>query len=96
MSTTTATGAESDRTGTSHSQPETGGDYDCTETAPGRTSIATDHCALACWVILGSSPMVEGIPAFFAAGKYGVGLIAAMAVVFAISMIAVYVLPCVY
>jgi hypothetical protein len=30
-------------------------------------------------VILGSSPMVEGIPAFFAAGRYGVGLIIAMA-----------------
>ena len=33
-------------------------------------------------LILGSSPMAEGIPAFFAAGKYGVGLIAIMAVVF--------------
>ena len=31
-------------------------------------------------LILGSSPMVEGIPAFFAAGKYGVGVIGAMAV----------------
>src|SRR5260370_42692419 len=40
--------------------------------------------------------MVEGIPAFFAAGKYGVGLIAVMAVVFAISTIATYVLLCVY
>jgi len=29
-------------------------------------------------LILGSSPMVEGIPAFFAAGKYGPGLIAVM------------------
>jgi len=47
-------------------------------------------------LILGSSPMVEGIPAFFAAGKYGVGLIAVMAVVFAISTIATYVLLCVY
>ena len=28
-------------------------------------------------LILGSSPMVEGIPAFFAAGKYGIGLIVA-------------------
>ncbi len=36
-------------------------------------------------LILGSSPMVEGIPAFFAAGKYGFGLVALMAVVFAIS-----------
>ncbi len=47
-------------------------------------------------LILGSSPMVEGIPAFFAAGKYGIGLIALMAVVFALSTIATYVLLCVY
>jgi hypothetical protein len=47
-------------------------------------------------LILGSSPMVEGIPAFFAAGKYGLGLIAAMALVFALSTIATYVLLCVY
>lgn len=47
-------------------------------------------------LILGSSPMVEGIPAFFAAGKYGFGLIAAMAVVFGTSTIATYVLLCVY
>jgi hypothetical protein len=36
------------------------------------------------------------VPAFFAAGKYGVGLLAVMAVVFAISTIATYVLLCVY
>ncbi|HLZ66176.1 MAG TPA: hypothetical protein VKQ29_08085 [Aliidongia sp.] len=47
-------------------------------------------------LILGSSPMVEGIPAFFAAGKYGVGLIIVMAIVFALSTIATYVLLCVY
>jgi hypothetical protein len=47
-------------------------------------------------LILGSSPMVEGIPAFFAAGEYGVGLIAIMSIVFAISTIATYVLLCVY
>jgi ABC-type nickel/cobalt efflux system permease component RcnA len=47
-------------------------------------------------LILGSSPMVEGIPAFFAAGQYGIGLIIAMAIVFAISTIATYVLLCVY
>ena len=46
-------------------------------------------------LILGSSPMVEGIPAFFAAGKYGFGLIAAMAVAFALSTIATYVVLCV-
>jgi ABC-type nickel/cobalt efflux system permease component RcnA len=47
-------------------------------------------------LILGSSPMVEGIPAFFAAGRYGAGLIAVMAVIFALSTIATYVVLCVY
>jgi hypothetical protein len=46
-------------------------------------------------LILGSSPMVEGIPAFFAAGKYGIGVIAAMAAGFALATIATYVLLCV-
>ncbi|MBS0598848.1 MAG: hypothetical protein JSR92_16355 [Proteobacteria bacterium] len=46
-------------------------------------------------LILGSSPMVEGIPAFFAASKYGVGLIIAMSLVFAASTIATYVALCV-
>jgi hypothetical protein len=39
--------------------------------------------------------MIEGIPAFFAAGKYGVGFIMVMSMVFAISTIATYVLLCV-
>jgi hypothetical protein len=47
-------------------------------------------------LIPGSSPMVEGIPAFFAAGKYGPGLIVVMALVVAISTIATYMLLCVY
>jgi hypothetical protein len=47
-------------------------------------------------LILGSSPMVEGIPAFFAAGEYGFGAISAMAVVFALSTIVTYVVLCVY
>lgn len=47
-------------------------------------------------LILGSSPMVEGIPTFFAAGKYGPGLIVTMAVCFAISTIATYVAVTVY
>src|ERR1700720_2680450 len=47
-------------------------------------------------LILGSSPMVEGIPAFFAAGKYGLSLILIMAVVFALSTILTYVLLCVF
>ena len=47
-------------------------------------------------LIVGSSPMVEGIPAFFAASKYGVGLIILMSLVFAATTIATYVLLCVY
>jgi ABC-type nickel/cobalt efflux system permease component RcnA len=47
-------------------------------------------------LILGSSPMVEGIPAFFAAAKYGVGLILIMSAVFAITTTATYVVLCVY
>jgi ABC-type nickel/cobalt efflux system permease component RcnA len=46
-------------------------------------------------LILGSSPMIEGIPAFFAAVKYGAALLAVMAVVFAVSTIATYVVLCV-
>jgi hypothetical protein len=46
-------------------------------------------------LILGSSPMVEGVPAFFAAGRYGAALIAAMAAAFAASTIATYVALCV-
>jgi hypothetical protein len=38
----------------------------------------------------------DGIPAFFAAGKYGVGVISAMAIVFALSTIVTYVVLCVY
>jgi len=47
-------------------------------------------------VILGSSPMIEGIPAFFAAAKLDVGLIILMSVLFALSTIATYVALCVY
>lgn len=46
-------------------------------------------------LILGSSPMVEGIPAFFAASRYGIVVIATMSIVFAISTIATYVVLCV-
>jgi ABC-type nickel/cobalt efflux system permease component RcnA len=47
-------------------------------------------------LILGSSPMVEGLPAFFAAAKYGAALISLMAAVFALSTIATYAALCVY
>lgn len=46
-------------------------------------------------LILGSSPMVEGIPAFFAAARFGPGLLAAMGACFAISTIATYITLCV-
>jgi putative Mn2+ efflux pump MntP len=42
-------------------------------------------------LILGSSPMVEGLPAFFAAGKYGSATLAAMSVVFSAATIVTYV-----
>lgn len=47
-------------------------------------------------LILGSSPMVEGIPAFFAAAKYGARLLATMAAVFALSTIVTYIVLCVW
>lgn len=50
--------------------------------AAGRTALL---------LILGSSPMVEGIPAFFAASPYGVPLLGTMAGVFAASTIVTYV-----
>lgn len=42
-------------------------------------------------LILGSSPMVEGIPAFFAAAKYGAPLLAVMSLAFACATIGTYV-----
>jgi ABC-type nickel/cobalt efflux system permease component RcnA len=62
---------------------------------PAHTHKHKTNARTALLLILGSSPMVEGIPAFFAAGKYGVGLILAMSAVFAASTIATYVLLCV-
>jgi hypothetical protein len=62
--------------------------------AAARKSGASSRMALL--LILGSSPMVEGIPAFFAAGKYGPTVIFVMAVVFALSTIVTYVVLCVY
>jgi ABC-type nickel/cobalt efflux system permease component RcnA len=45
-------------------------------------------------LILGSSPMIEGIPAFFAASKYGVWQLAIMALVFAAATIGTYIAMC--
>jgi hypothetical protein len=42
-------------------------------------------------LILGSSPMIEGLPLFFAASTAGPALIAVMALVFALATIATYV-----
>jgi ABC-type nickel/cobalt efflux system permease component RcnA len=46
-------------------------------------------------LILGSSPMIEGIPAFLAASTHGAALLATMAVVFAAATITTYVATCV-
>lgn len=51
---------------------------------------------MALLLILGSSPMLEGIPAFFAAGRYGIGFMTLMATVLAVSTIATYVVLCVF
>jgi nickel/cobalt transporter (NicO) family protein len=45
-------------------------------------------------LILGSSPMVEGIPLFFAASRWGAGLIVLMAALFAGATIATYAALC--
>jgi ABC-type nickel/cobalt efflux system permease component RcnA len=51
---------------------------------------------MALLLILGSSPMIEGIPAFFAAAKFGIALILVMSLFFALSTIATYIIICVY
>lgn len=66
----------------------------------GHTHNHEDHTAAkgqrtALLLIVGSSPMIEGLPAFFAAGKYGIGLILVMSLVFAAATIATYVALCV-
>jgi hypothetical protein len=72
------------------------------EIAPGTEAAPPFHqhkhkisARTALLLILGSSPMVEGIPAFFAAGRYGIWLILLMAIVFAVSTIATYMVLCV-
>ena len=42
-------------------------------------------------LILGSSPMIEGLPAFFAAATYGASLLIAMALLFGLATIVTYV-----
>lgn len=55
------------------------------------TQDAKAGSRMALLLILGSSPMIEGIPAFFAAGQYGLGLLIIMALVFAAATIATYI-----
>jgi ABC-type nickel/cobalt efflux system permease component RcnA len=76
-----------------HDHAHAGDEREPHDAAPAVTAKRSTRTALL--LILGSSPMIEGIPAFFAAVKYGPALIAAMAVVFAISTIATYVVLCV-
>jgi len=64
--------------------------------ASGAARLAKPNARMALLLILGSSPMIEGIPAFFAASKFGFGLIALMSVLFAASTIATYMVLCVY
>lgn len=45
-------------------------------------------------LILGSSPMIEGIPAFFAASRFGLAQLAAMAAVFTLATTVTYVALC--
>jgi hypothetical protein len=69
-----------------HSHAMHGNDHGDGERSKSRTALL---------LILGSSPMVEGIPAFFAASQYGAGLVVLMALVFGATTIATYVLLCV-
>ncbi|SRR6266536_2466058 len=62
----------------------------------GQASAHRKNGRTALMLILGSSPMVEGIPAFFAAGKYGLSLIVIMSLVFGVSTILTYVFLCVF
>ena len=71
-----------------HGHPHAHGDETPSEKREGSSRTAL-------LLILGSSPMVEGIPAFFAAGRYGAPLLSVMAVVFGLSTILTYVVLCV-
>ncbi len=80
-----------------HHGPEDDHDHEHdVDIAGGAARLAKPNARMALLLILGSSPMVEGIPAFFAASKFGFGLIALMSVLFAASTIATYMVLCVY
>jgi hypothetical protein len=46
-------------------------------------------------LVIGSSPMIEAIPTFFATSRYGGMTLASMAALFTIATVATYVLLCV-
>lgn len=69
---------------------------DVTLSPPLHTHLHRTTGRTALLLVLGSSPMIEGIPAFFAASRYGAGLIVVMSVVFAAATILTYVALSVY
>lgn len=84
--------------GTEHRHWHEHHDHDW-HTVDGSLALAPEHehqhetsSRTALLLILGSSPMIEGIPAFFSASRFGVGLLIVMAVVFAACTIGTYVL----
>ncbi|HUZ50601.1 MAG TPA: hypothetical protein VMW12_12820 [Candidatus Dormibacteraeota bacterium] len=85
--------------GDAHHQHGLGDEHDHehdVDIASGAARLAKPNARMALLLILGSSPMIEGIPAFFAASKFGFGLIALMSVLFAASTIVTYMVLCVY
>ncbi len=61
-----------------------------------RLDARDDDRRAAILLLLGSSPMVEGLPAFLAASTKGVLLLLEMALVFGIATVATYVVTCVF
>lgn len=64
--------------------------------ATGARALSRPTTRMTLLLILGSSPMVEGIPAFFAAARFGAPLLAVMAVAFTVSTIVAYVVLCLF
>jgi putative Mn2+ efflux pump MntP len=58
-------------------------------------ALKRGHSRTALLLIVGSSPSVEVLPAFFAASPLGVGALLIMAIVFAVTTIGTYVVTCV-
>jgi putative Mn2+ efflux pump MntP len=64
--------------------------------ALGVRALSRPTTRLTLLLVLGSSPMVEGLPAFFAAARFGAPLLAVMAAAFTISTVVAYVALCVF